>query len=300
MGIYADAAVTAAERAYPARRTRKLLQVSQTVNRETRTNATGIILPGHAILCAGAKSSASTWLYNVIAEILRRRDAAEAASYVRSEGAPNRRGENVKQFYADSPDAFPSFDSYSDMLVIQTQRPSTALCAMANRQRLQVVMTIREPRDAMASLMKRFGYSFSAAFRAVAAGNTQMVDLLRSSSPLLFRFEDRFYDREATIPMVAEFLGIELAAPLVREIFNGLTREAVSRRIETLRQSGAFGSARQPVVHDPQTRWQLGHVGDIAIGQHAELLSREQQKSVLEVTAEYCWEFGYPAGEDEI
>jgi len=248
----------------------------------------------HAILCAGAKSSASTWLYNVVAEILRHRAAAEAASYARIEGGARREGENVRQFYADTPNEFPHYDEIADTLVIQTQRPSSSLCALAINANFPIVITIREPRDAIASLMKRFGYSFASAFRAVSIGNGPIVQLFRHGSPLVLRFEDRFYEREVTIAAVAEFLGVELTMPLLGEIFRGLTREAVSRKIETMRQSGAFGTPSNPVLHDPQTRWQLGHVGDIVIGGHAQLLSPEQQLLVLSEATEYCSEFGYP------
>jgi hypothetical protein len=251
-------------------------------------------LPPRAILCAGAKSSASTWLYNVIAEILRRRSAAEAACYARTETARRRGGWNVKQFYADAPGAFPQFDALSDTLVVQTQRPSAALCELAIRLTLPVVMTVREPRDAIASLVKRFGYFFAAAFKAVVSGNAPMVQLHRRAAPFVLRFEDRFYDREVTIAAVAEFLGIELSAPLLGEIFSGLTRQAVSIKIEQMRLRGVFGTVARPVARDPETRWQLGHVGDIAIGQHAEFLSQEQQVLVLAANADYCAEFGYP------
>ena len=253
----------------------------------------------HAILCAGAKSSASTWLFNVVAEILRHRADADAASYERIESAGRREGENVKQFYADSPNGFPNYDEHADTLVIQTQRPSSSLCALALEAGFPVVMTIREPRDAIASLMKRFGYSFSSAFKAVATGNAPMVQLFRHASPLVLRFEDRFYDREVTIAAVARFLGVELPPPLLSEVFGGLTRDAVSRKIEEMRQSGAFGTSSNPVLHDVQTRWQLHHVGDIAIGEHARLLTREQQLLVLGATQEYCSTFGYPLEPDQ-
>lgn len=252
-------------------------------------------LPAQGVLCAGAKSSASTWLYNVVAEILRRRSEAEAWSYARSDDRPTHASLYVKQFYADSPESFPRFDRHWDTLVIQTQQPSMSLSAFAARAEFQVVMTIREPRDAIASLMKRFGFSFSSAFELVASGNTQIVDLFRRSTPLVLRFEDRFYDREMTIAAVAEFLGVELPDHLIREIFSVLTREQVAMKIDEMRREGVFGVLR----HDPQTRWQIGHVGEIAIGQYAEILSREQQLLVLTATAGYCAEFGYPAESDD-
>jgi hypothetical protein len=248
----------------------------------------------HAALCAGAKSSASTWLFNVVAEVLRERGSADEASYFRNYDTPRRAGENVKQFYADTTEAFPRFDAFSDYLVIQTQRPSQSLCSFAIRSELPVVMTIREPRDAIVSLMKRFAYSFESAFKAVAAGNEQMLRLYKSGAPFVLRYEDRFYDREETVGDVAKFLDVDLSLPLQRQIFNSLTREEVSKKIEALRTKGVFGSFIRPVRYAPESRWQLGHIGDITIGQFAEVLNRAQQQRVCTTSAEFCDAFGYP------
>ncbi|HEY1613329.1 MAG TPA: hypothetical protein VGF97_06505 [Rhizomicrobium sp.] len=254
----------------------------------------------HLILCAGAKSSASTWLFNVVAEIMRAREAAEMSSYIRPETPESHRGEIVRQFYADSPEVFPVFDSVSDLLVIQTQRPSSALCTYAIDMNAPIVMTIREPRDSIASLMKRFGYNFASAFRAVTEGDARVLQLFRRGRPLVLRFEDRFYEREATIAAVAGFLHVDLPAQLVHQIHSALTRDEVRRKIETLQESGAFGGAADRESHDPQTRWRPGHVGDITIGQHAEFLSHDEQLQVLQATAGYCAQFGYPTEPTDI
>ncbi|HWE06323.1 MAG TPA: hypothetical protein VG274_06415 [Rhizomicrobium sp.] len=273
-----------------------MLNISTTAQHENASLAQSVDPLPRGILCAGAKSSASTWLYNVVEEILRRRGEAEASSYTRADESPLSHAHgNVRQFYADSPRGFSRYDPRVDTLVVQTQQPSDALSALAACPRFQVVMTIREPRDAVASLMKRFGFSFAGAFRAVAEGDARIVGLFRRRAPLVLRFEDRFYEREVTLVAIADFLGVDLPAMLVREIFNALTRESVVKKIESMRQGGVLDDLMNPTRHDPQTRWRLGHVGEIAIGQHAEFLSREQQLVVLTATAEYCAEFGYPA-----
>jgi hypothetical protein len=271
-----------------------MLNISTTAQHENASLAQSVDQLVRGILCAGAKSSASTWLYNVVAEILRHRSEAEANSYSRADESRSSVYGNVRQFYADSPRGFSKYDPRVDTLVVQTQQPSDALSTLAACSQFRVVMTIREPRDAVASLMKRFGFSFSGAFKSVAEGDARIVELFRRSVPLVLRFEDRFYEREVTIAAIAEFLGIDLPASLVREIFNALTRESVAKKIESMRQSGVLDDLVNPTRHDPQTRWRLGHVGEIAIGQHAEFLSREQQLVVLTATAEYCAEFGYP------
>lgn len=271
-----------------------MLNISMTAQHENASLARSVDPLPPGILCAGAKSSASTWLYNVVAEILRHRGEAEANSYTCADESRSPAYGNVRQFYADSPRGFSRYDPRVDTLVVQTQQPSAALSALAACSRFQVVMTIPEPRDAVASLVKRFGFSFSGAFKAVAEGDARIVELFRRSAPLVLRFEDRFYEREMTVRAVAEFLGIDLPAMLVRDIFNALTRESVAKKIESMRQSGVLDDLVNSAQRDPQTGWRLGHVGEIAIGQHAEFLSREQQLVVLTATAEYCAEFGYP------
>src|ERR1051326_1824676 len=93
------------------------------------------------VLCAGLKSSGSTWLYNAVIQI------CEA-----SEGKKVTSG-RVRPFYADRISDFPAGAERSKILVVKTHIPSPSLLFLTLFTRGTVFMTVREPRDAIASLM---------------------------------------------------------------------------------------------------------------------------------------------------
>src|ERR1041385_6431800 len=96
-------------------------------------------LPSRLVICAGLKSSGSTWLYNVVAEILKRAKRRAAGRSVR-----------IAQFYADTIDTFPKQAEYASDLVVKTHIPSRSLQFLITVAAGRVLLTVRDPRDAIA------------------------------------------------------------------------------------------------------------------------------------------------------
>jgi len=236
--------------------------------------------PPEIVLCAGLKSSGSTWLYNVVIQIL--------------ENAAGRRrgGRGVSAFYADRVDSVPRDAGDAAYVVIKTHIPSSGLLFLARYLRAKVVVTVREPRDAIASLSQRFDHSFEGSLDEVSAGAARMVALAGSRSMTL-RYEDRFYQDPRTINEVAAFLGVRLTGRVANRIFQSLTREAVDRRIGLLRRKGVFGKHPDSDSFDPRTHWHPGHIGNGLIGKFRGVLSPAQAAAVLGATAKYRRRFGY-------
>lgn len=230
------------------------------------------------VLCAGLQSSGSTWLYNVAAAILRRADGASAA-----------------QFYAEDIADFPALGDEIGRCAVKTHLPSPALQERARADRSPVLLSVREPRDAVASLMARFDQPFDGAARAVGDCAPYLVALEKAMPAMILRYEDRFYDRSETVDSVAGFLGVTLAPGAARDIHASLTPEKVGEALVELEQRGVFAPSLDPQQFDPVTHWHPRHVGDLKIGKHGEWLSPAQQASVLEATRLYCENFGYPA-----
>jgi hypothetical protein len=156
-----------------------------------------------------------------------------------------------------------------------------------------VFLTVREPRDAIASLMLRFHHRFDGALAEVGAGSRRMVEL-RTLKPFVLRYERRFFDDEATVASVAARLGIKVSADVRRAIHRSLRRDAVKAKIEGLARKGVFGRKRDPDRFDPATHWHPGHVGDGTSGKYPAVLSPRQERAVLAATRQYCSAFGYP------
>ena len=228
------------------------------------------------ILCVGLKSSGSTWLYNVVIQLLRTKTRS-----------------GVTPFYADNLAMFPPGTERARILVVKSHEPSRALVYLMRLTRGCVFLSVREPRDAIASLLQRFGHAFEGALKETARQSARIVELAASEDMITYRYERGFYDRSQTIGEIAAALGIRINTAMRERIFRSLTREAVREKIDNLEKRGTFGKKPNADSFDPWTHWHPGHVGDGRVGKHTTVLSRKQQAEVLAKTLGYRKQFGY-------
>jgi hypothetical protein len=275
-----------------AKSKRKLAQiVSSKPSGATKRTALGTVRPGspRMVLCAGLKSSGSTWLYNVVAEILK-----QAQQRPRSMAAQNISRKSL-QFYADNLEDFPPDAERAAAVVVKTHMPSRSIQFAMAVLESRVLLSVREPRDAIASVMQRFGHPFNGALKEISIGASRMVDFANTYDPLIFRFEEGFYDQPDTVAQLANFLGVQLSRSSLKKIFDAHTRVQIRKRITALQRRGVFGRAPDPDRFDAKTHWHPGHVGNMVIGKYRESLTAKQQRAVLTATREFCKQFGYPA-----
>jgi Sulfotransferase domain len=240
------------------------------------------------VLCAGLKSSGSTWLYNVVAEILKQAQPRPRSKSARSSS------KKIRQFYADNGDDFPPDAERAAALVVKTHMPSRSVRFAVAVLEHRVLLSVREPRDAIASVMQRFGHRFDGALKEVTIGASRMVDFANMYDPLIFRFEERFYDRPDTVSQLADFLGVQLSRSALKKIFDAHTRVQIQKRITALKRRGVFGRTPDPDRFDAETHWHPGHVGNMVIGKYHGTLTAKQQRAVLTATKDFCERFGYP------
>ncbi len=234
-------------------------------------------------LCAGLKSSGSTWLYNAVAQLL------EASGNISSQGAAL----SVLPFYADKVSKFPLGAARAAVLVIKTHRPSDALEFAAHSAHARVLMTVREPRDAIASLMQRFNHRFEPCLEEVSTNAARLADLFRKEEPAVLRYEDRFYERPETLERLARHLNLKVTKTELGRIFSSLTASNVEKRISFLSKKGVFGTCPTPDSFDTRTQWHPGHIGDRRIGKFHAVLTPRMQQRVLLAMRDYCAVFGY-------
>jgi hypothetical protein len=232
--------------------------------------------PPRAILCAGVKSSGSTWLYNVVIAILKERYKV-----------------GVMAFYADNFAMIPPGTERARFLVIKSHEPSRALVYLMRLTRGVMFVTLREPRDVIGSLLQRFGHSFEGALKETERQAARTVELVRQEKTHRFRYESGFTEKSASIDKIAKVLGVRLNVAARERIRRSLTRDAVKKKIVTLKKRGKFGARANADSFDPSTQWHPGHVGDGRVGKHAEVLSKKQQAEVLARTPVYRQQFGY-------
>lgn len=240
------------------------------------------------ILCAGLKSSGSTWLYNVVSKILKE-------GHRQKPGGPrSQRGKlSIMTFYADSVSAFPPQAAKATHLVIKTHVPDESLVILTRFSHARVFLTVREPRDSVASVMQRFGHNFSQSLGELAMSSARLAALCDSFDPVIFHYEERFFDNPQTVARIAKSLGVSLGADGIQRVFEQHTRVRVKRQIQNLERRGAFGTVAHPDRFDPVSHWHPGHVGDTESGKFARVLTSSQQRAVLSVTTAFRGAFGY-------
>lgn len=236
--------------------------------------------PPKIVLCLGLKSSGSTWLYNVVLQILRERSGRAGS-------------EKIAALYADSFAMLPAKAARADRLVIKSHEPSDALMFLARFSRARIFVTVREPRDAVASLMLRFHHAFDATLKDMERQSKRIADLARSERAPVFRYEEQFYEKKETVARLADLLDTPLSKAARDRIFRSLTRDAVRKKITALKKTGKLGRRPTADSFDPTTQWHPGHVGDATVGKFATILSLEQQRSIASATRGYCRQFGY-------
>jgi sulfopyruvate decarboxylase alpha subunit len=188
---------------------------------------------------------------------------------------------------------FPELEELPDYLVVKTHVVARSLRLLWRVAGGSLLITVREPRDAVASLMLRFGFPFDVALKSVEDSGACLVGLASHGNPLILRYQDRFMDREETIAAVARHLGVKVSTTVAMKIFHSLSREAVAAKIEELTEQGIFGPDATPERFDPQTHWHPNHLGNGETGKYQNVLSPRQQALVTLGTSEFCRAFGY-------
>jgi hypothetical protein len=180
----------------------------------------------------------------------------------------------------------------SPLMIAKTHCPMTDYEELLAQSGDPVVITVRDPCDAVVSLMERFpSKGFDEALKDVAYSAERLLTVADGlhDAPV-FRYEDGFVGAVETFDQVAGMLGVAPGAESRATILAELSSDAVR---ETIGQLEAAGVIRGEAVWDMETHWHAGHVGDGRIGKWRGALTNDQARQVLERTRAYRHRFGY-------
>jgi hypothetical protein len=197
--------------------------------------------------CLGMFSSASTWTFNLVREI--------AASLV-----PDRPPVAI---FLDVADPFPRLDE-ARPLIVKTH--GTVIAHELGRRAEAIVVTIRDPRDAIVSLMRHNGVPFEIALRMTEVSALTCTPFMAHRRSVLLRFEDRFFDDPRTVDRVASLLPGVLRAGESTRIFDALRRDVVDAFIADLdglptAVSQFHDLTGQRDTYDAVSGWHKHHAG---------------------------------------
>jgi hypothetical protein len=109
------------------------------------------------VMTTGLHGSASTWVFNVARELMIATFGAEA----------------VLSFFAETPTSLLAYPGVSGRHIVCKTHRRADLPTSASEGAAAVIVTVRDPRDCVFSLMGRFGSGFAVSVRAIANVNTR-------------------------------------------------------------------------------------------------------------------------------
>jgi hypothetical protein len=228
------------------------------------------------VLCLGMQSSGSTWLYNIVREIL----AASGVHHVAY------RAENYENFL--DPRA-----AEADNAVLRAHNVDSGLLRILKLADVKAVLSFRDPRDAIASFMQRFqpyGAKFPRICNDVARNLASVLSASQHFDHLSFFYEDGFTDDPGSVRRLAGFLGYELHEDQILAIFDKYRAETVkafTAAIDTLPEDRLFVDEASNAM-DRVTSFHRTHISDMRVGKWRDVFDQETQAALTEAFGDYA------------
>jgi len=223
--------------------------------------------------------SASTWIFNVCVYLM---------------GLPQRK---VKVAYTDDrlAECLAEIAAHAervDVLVVKSHKADSTLFDFVSATQAQCMLSVRDPRDCIVSLMERFDFSFEDALTKLTKSCASLVQFRTLGGPL-FRYEDQFFQSAAVISDLHRYLNPRSALNI--ELLQRLyCQESVQKFIDNfdllpptrVRKEGGD-------EYDLLKHWHRNHFGDGLSGKWHTRLSAEQQAQAGQTLATALECFGY-------
>jgi hypothetical protein len=196
--------------------------------------------------CLGMYGSGSTWVFNAALK-------TAAALY------PNR---PVQSGFAMNCNDLGFLKGDTSTQIVKTHETDNALRERLSYDATTVLLSIRDPRDSLASLMTYHNLSYDDCLGRVLRSATYCSDIAEHPDVVLLRYEDLFFDDSRTIAVIARTFGTELSDANRDRIFLETRRpaiEAIIANIESL--PTVFHHADPAETLDTVTQWHRHHAG---------------------------------------
>ena len=227
-------------------------------------------------MMGGMYSAGTTWAFNVLRNICLLQNKTVFSAY----------RERI------SPKVLNKFQNY-DVLLFKGHVLGKSFQNLIRETPATLIVPVRDPRDAMCSLMNRFNYSFGHALHAVAMSAENILNVQTKLPHLILRYESGFTNSFESVFKIAHYAGLKLSADEANAVFESMKPQRVKELILSLEQSRTILANRPRSSVDPKTNWHPNHVGDLMIGKHKNQFSAEQLDLVNNRLANFIAHFRY-------
>jgi hypothetical protein len=235
-------------------------------------------MPG-MVWCLGMYASASTWLFNSVSQVVQAIAPREpvVSGFVL--------GLNDLGFARDP----------AKLAIVKSHETDGPAGDELGRRAGAIFVSIRDPRDAVASLVTYQGATFDKALDLAVASARLCGRFARDPRALLLHYETGFTDDPRTLATIAARLGRTLVPADQARIFTQTRRDAVERYIAGIAKMPTTLWSRQTGDYlDPATHWHRHHAARTGeIGRWQRVLDPAQAAAVEERLADWFADFGY-------
>ncbi len=223
-------------------------------------------------------ASGSTWLYNAA------RDTALAA------------GLEMRSCYAETLKMLePVRQSQAGVRIVKTHQLDAAATDFMNGNASVILLTVRDPRDAVVSLMQHMRHGFGAALQTVGRSAAFCGRFADDPRTHVLRYEGGFIDEPATFDRLAMLLKTQLPPGARERLFAASRRAAIEARIASFAAlPSTVADPRSGDVVDLESQWHLHHAGRSGeSGRWRRLLSPQAALVVEQRFGDWMGHFGY-------
>ena len=228
--------------------------------------------------CVGLYASGSTWIFNAAKKI--------AVTAGMNPGL-------VSCFATNRQDLV--FPRGSRTAIVKTHGlPGDVIDFLAGQSRA-IWLSVRDPRDCIASLMTYQDCSFDEALEMTEDAAKTSLSIIELSQTIIFRYEDNFFDKPSTLDAIAASIGCGVAPNDRVRIFAETRRSAIEAFIVTFPTLSSVVTQPEPGhLVDTDSQWHTHHIGRTGeVGRWRKLLSTSQTQIVNRKFEETMKKFNY-------
>jgi hypothetical protein len=229
--------------------------------------------------CLGMYASGSTWLFNVALQV--------GASLTPARPPIGRYITNAGELGLDQ--------DVIERAIVKTHDVDDPSAETLRRLASSLLISIRDPRDCVSSLLLYQRYPFELALKAVEDSAQCCARFVAEPHTVLLRYEDGFTDQPSTLDRVAASFNDHLPEEERARIFAANSRACVEARIATLgKLPAAIYDARTGDIVDPTTQWHRHHASRSGeVGRWRHLLTLADVAIVEHRLGDWMRRFGY-------